>query len=75
MIQDKVTSDSLPLLGFTVKLPDKPEEEEVTNVFQLYQKKALYYSYREENNTAQRLEKRHIITPWKSTLRILFEFL
>ncbi|KAJ8265370.1 hypothetical protein COCON_G00144690 [Conger conger] len=52
--EDKVTSESLPLLGFTVKLPDRPEEEEVTNVFQLYQKKALYYTYREENHTAQR---------------------
>ncbi|XP_061114446.1 FYVE, RhoGEF and PH domain-containing protein 5-like isoform X2 [Conger conger] len=52
--KDKVTSESLPLLGFTVKLPDRPEEEEVTNVFQLYQKKALYYTYREENHTAQR---------------------
>ncbi|XP_064154772.1 FYVE, RhoGEF and PH domain-containing protein 5-like isoform X1 [Anguilla rostrata] len=52
--EDKVASESLPLLGFTVKLPDKPEEEEATNVFQLYHKKTLYYTYREENNTAQR---------------------
>ncbi|KAJ8370547.1 hypothetical protein SKAU_G00105750 [Synaphobranchus kaupii] len=53
-LNDKVTSESLPLLGFTVKLPDRPEGEEATNVFQLYHKKTLYYTYREENNTAQR---------------------
>ncbi|KAI1892739.1 hypothetical protein AGOR_G00136640 [Albula goreensis] len=52
--EEKVASESLPLLGFTVKLPDRPEVEEATNVFQLYQKKTLYYNHREENNTAQR---------------------
>ncbi|KAJ8257893.1 hypothetical protein GJAV_G00190860 [Gymnothorax javanicus] len=52
--KDKAPPESLPLLGFTVKLPDRPVEEEATNVFQLYQNKTLYYTYREENNTAQR---------------------
>ncbi|KAJ8408150.1 hypothetical protein AAFF_G00263780 [Aldrovandia affinis] len=52
--KDKVASESLPLLGFTVKLPDRPEGEEAAHVLQLYQKKTLYYTYREEPNTAQR---------------------
>uniref|UniRef100_A0A8C3A1I6 Uncharacterized protein n=1 Tax=Cyclopterus lumpus TaxID=8103 RepID=A0A8C3A1I6_CYCLU len=52
--EEKVASESLPLLGFTVKLPDKREEEEA-NVFQLYHKNTLYYSFRAEDNyTAQR---------------------
>ncbi|XP_056293891.1 FYVE, RhoGEF and PH domain-containing protein 5-like isoform X3 [Pseudoliparis swirei] len=52
--KEKVASESLPLLGFTVKLPDKREEEEA-NIFQLYHKNTLYYSFRAEDNyTAQR---------------------
>ncbi|KAG7472459.1 hypothetical protein MATL_G00108960 [Megalops atlanticus] len=53
--KDKVASESLPLLGFTVKLPERPEGEEAANVFQLYHKKTLYYTFRaEENHAAQR---------------------
>ncbi|XP_068450868.1 FYVE, RhoGEF and PH domain-containing protein 5b isoform X2 [Clinocottus analis] len=52
--EEKVASESLPLLGFTVKLPEKREEEEA-NIFQLYHKNTLYYSFRAEDNyTAQR---------------------
>ncbi|XP_034441054.1 FYVE, RhoGEF and PH domain-containing protein 5-like isoform X3 [Hippoglossus hippoglossus] len=51
--EEKVASESLPLLGFTVKLPDRHEEE--TNVFQLYHKNTLYYTFKAEDNyTAQR---------------------
>ncbi|KAM3877840.1 FYVE, RhoGEF and PH domain-containing protein 5-like [Diretmus argenteus] len=53
--EEKVASESLPLLGFTVKLPDRQELEEETNVFQLYHKKTLYYTFKaEDNHTAQR---------------------
>ncbi|KAJ8409394.1 hypothetical protein AAFF_G00235920 [Aldrovandia affinis] len=53
--EDKVASESLPLLGFTVKLPEKVEGEEAANVFQLYHKKTLYYTFRaEDTSTALR---------------------
>ncbi|CDQ66655.1 unnamed protein product [Oncorhynchus mykiss] len=53
--EEKVASESLPLLGFTVKLPDRPGGEETTNVFELYHKKTLYYTFKAENNhTAER---------------------
>ncbi|XP_036388925.1 FYVE, RhoGEF and PH domain-containing protein 5-like isoform X2 [Megalops cyprinoides] len=53
--EDKVASESLPLLGFTVKLPERPEGEDSANVFQLYHKKTLYYTFRaEDNHAAQR---------------------
>ncbi|XP_034726084.1 FYVE, RhoGEF and PH domain-containing protein 5-like isoform X2 [Etheostoma cragini] len=53
--EEKVASESLPLLGFTVKLPDKQLGEEESNVFQLYHKNTLYYSFKAEDNyTAQR---------------------
>ncbi|KAM4612824.1 FYVE, RhoGEF and PH domain-containing protein 5b isoform 2-T2 [Polymixia lowei] len=53
--KEKVASESLPLLGFTVKLPDRQEGEEVANVFQLYHKKTLFYTFKAEDNyTAQR---------------------
>ncbi|XP_069563829.1 FYVE, RhoGEF and PH domain-containing protein 5b isoform X1 [Brachyistius frenatus] len=53
--EEKVASESLPLLGFTVKLPDQPEGNEEANVFQLYHKNTLFYSFRAEDNfTAQR---------------------
>ncbi|XP_028262577.1 FYVE, RhoGEF and PH domain-containing protein 5b isoform X2 [Parambassis ranga] len=53
--KEKVASESLPLLGFTVKLPDKPEGDEESTVFQLYHKNTLYYTFRAEDNfTAQR---------------------
>ncbi|XP_047440244.1 FYVE, RhoGEF and PH domain-containing protein 5-like isoform X2 [Mugil cephalus] len=49
--KEKVASESLPLLGFTVKLPDRHERD----VFQLYHKNTLYYSFKAEDNyTAQR---------------------
>lgn len=55
-LQEKVAAESLPLLGFTVKLPDKPEgEEEEANIFQLYHKNTLYYTFKAiDNHTAQR---------------------
>ncbi|XP_044205920.1 FYVE, RhoGEF and PH domain-containing protein 5-like isoform X1 [Thunnus albacares] len=53
--EEKVASESLPLLGFTVKLPDKQRGEEEANVFQLYHKHTLYYTFKAEDNyTAQR---------------------
>ncbi|CAB1353784.1 unnamed protein product [Coregonus sp. 'balchen'] len=53
--EEKVASESLPLLGFTVKLPDRPGGEETTNVFELYHKKTLYYTFKaEDNHTAKR---------------------
>ncbi|XP_039971896.1 FYVE, RhoGEF and PH domain-containing protein 5-like isoform X2 [Xiphias gladius] len=53
--EEKVASESLPLLGFTVKLPDQQEGEEEANVFQLYHKNTLYYTFKAEDNyTAQR---------------------
>nr|XP_020463561.1 FYVE, RhoGEF and PH domain-containing protein 5-like isoform X2 [Monopterus albus] len=54
--EETVASESLPLLGFTVKLPDKQEEEE-GSIFQLYHKSTLYYTFKAEDNyTAQRWE-------------------
>uniref|UniRef100_A0A667YX98 FYVE, RhoGEF and PH domain containing 5a n=1 Tax=Myripristis murdjan TaxID=586833 RepID=A0A667YX98_9TELE len=54
--QDKVASESLPLQGFTVKLSERPEGEESSNVFQLYHKKTLYYTFRaDDQHTARRL--------------------
>lgn len=53
--EEKVASETLPLLGFTVKLPDKHEGDEEANVFQLYHKHTLYYTFKAEDNfTAQR---------------------
>ncbi|XP_054473877.1 FYVE, RhoGEF and PH domain-containing protein 5-like isoform X2 [Anoplopoma fimbria] len=53
--EEKVASESLPLLGFTVKLPDKQGREEEANIFQLYHKNTLFYSFKAEDNyTAQR---------------------
>ncbi|XP_068172315.1 FYVE, RhoGEF and PH domain-containing protein 5b isoform X2 [Antennarius striatus] len=54
--EEKVASESLPLLGFTVKLPNKQEgEDEVSNIFQLYHKNTLYYTFKAvDNHTAQR---------------------
>ncbi|KAK6474094.1 FYVE protein [Huso huso] len=55
-LQDKVATESLPLLGFTVKLPGKVEGgTEPALVFQLYHKKTLYYTFQSEDAyTAQR---------------------
>lgn len=47
--QDKVASESLPLQGFTVKLTERPEREESSNVFHLYHKKTLYYTFRADD--------------------------
>uniref|UniRef100_A0A673CRV6 FYVE, RhoGEF and PH domain containing 5a n=1 Tax=Sphaeramia orbicularis TaxID=375764 RepID=A0A673CRV6_9TELE len=53
--EEKVASESLPLLGFTVKLPDRQQGLEEANVFQLYHKNTLYYTFKAEDNyTAQR---------------------
>ncbi|XP_029908214.1 FYVE, RhoGEF and PH domain-containing protein 5 isoform X2 [Myripristis murdjan] len=53
--KDKVASESLPLQGFTVKLSERPEGEESSNVFQLYHKKTLYYTFRaDDQHTARR---------------------
>ncbi|CAJ1051045.1 FYVE%2C RhoGEF and PH domain-containing protein 5-like isoform X2 [Xyrichtys novacula] len=53
--EEKVASESLPLLGFTVKLPDRYEGEEEANIFHLYHKNTLYYSFKASDNyTAQR---------------------
>lgn len=54
--QEKVASETLPLLGFTVKLPDgHPSEEEEASIFQLYHKNTLYYTFKAaDNHTAQR---------------------
>ncbi|KAM8914313.1 FYVE, RhoGEF and PH domain-containing protein 5b isoform 2-T2 [Spinachia spinachia] len=53
--EEKVASESLPLLGFTVKLPDQLGMEEEANIFQLYHKNTLYYSFKAKDNyTAQR---------------------
>ncbi|XP_061146218.1 FYVE, RhoGEF and PH domain-containing protein 5 isoform X1 [Syngnathus typhle] len=53
--EDKVASESLPLQGFTVKLTERPEGDEGSNVFQLYHKKTLYYTFRaDDHHTARR---------------------
>uniref|UniRef100_A0A8C3GFE5 FYVE, RhoGEF and PH domain containing 5 n=1 Tax=Cairina moschata TaxID=8855 RepID=A0A8C3GFE5_CAIMO len=50
---DKVATESLPLLGFTIA-PEK-EEGSTDTVFHLYHKQTLFYSFRaEDNNSAQR---------------------
>lgn len=54
-LQEKVASESLPLQGFTVKLTERPEGEESSNVFHLYHKKTLYYTFRADDpHTARR---------------------
>ncbi|NXU90721.1 FGD5 protein, partial [Xiphorhynchus elegans] len=51
--EDKVATESLPLLGFTIA-PEK-EEGSTDTVFHLYHKQSLFYSFRaEDNNSAQR---------------------
>uniref|UniRef100_A0A8C0U4Y2 FYVE, RhoGEF and PH domain containing 5 n=1 Tax=Cyanistes caeruleus TaxID=156563 RepID=A0A8C0U4Y2_CYACU len=51
--EDKVATESLPLLGFTIT-PEK-EEGSVDTVFHLYHKQTLFYSFRaEDNNSAHR---------------------
>ncbi|KAF7664512.1 hypothetical protein LDENG_00173400 [Lucifuga dentata] len=53
--EDKEASESLSLQGFTVKLTERPEGEESSNVFHLYHKKTLYYSFRaDDHHTARR---------------------
>ncbi|XP_077582487.1 FYVE, RhoGEF and PH domain-containing protein 5b [Stigmatopora nigra] len=54
--EEKVASESLPLLGFTVKLPDSPQgDDDASNMFQLYHKNTLFYTFKAEDNfTAQR---------------------
>ncbi|XP_077181424.1 FYVE, RhoGEF and PH domain-containing protein 5 isoform X2 [Paroedura picta] len=51
--EDKVATESLPLLGFTI-VPDK-EDRNMDAVFHLYHKQTLFYSFRaEDNNSTQR---------------------
>ncbi|XP_073681607.1 protein kinase C delta type-like [Garra rufa] len=52
--EDKVASESLPLQGFTVKLSDRSEGEDKDNVFQLYHKKTLYYTFRADDQPTAR---------------------
>ncbi|XP_048878404.1 FYVE, RhoGEF and PH domain-containing protein 5-like isoform X2 [Brienomyrus brachyistius] len=53
--EDREAAESLPLRGFTVKLPEKPEGDEASSVFQLYHKKTLYCTFRaEDTHTARR---------------------
>ncbi|XP_035517446.1 FYVE, RhoGEF and PH domain-containing protein 5 isoform X2 [Morone saxatilis] len=53
--KDKVASESLPLQGFTVKLTERPDGEESSNMFHLYHKKTLYYTFRaDDQDTARR---------------------
>uniref|UniRef100_A0A8C0B6G2 FYVE, RhoGEF and PH domain containing 5 n=1 Tax=Buteo japonicus TaxID=224669 RepID=A0A8C0B6G2_9AVES len=53
LMEDKVATESLPLLGFTIA-PEK-EEGSMDTVFHLYHKQTLFYSFRaEDNNSAQR---------------------
>ncbi|KAM6927727.1 FYVE, RhoGEF and PH domain-containing protein 5 [Xenentodon cancila] len=56
--EDKVASESLPLQGFTVKLTERPEGEESSNVFHLYHKRTLYYTFRaDDQHSASRWVK------------------
>ncbi|XP_061474430.1 FYVE, RhoGEF and PH domain-containing protein 5 isoform X3 [Rhineura floridana] len=51
--EDKVATESLPLLGFTI-VPEK-EDGNMDAVFHLYHKQTLFYSFRaEDNNAAER---------------------
>nr|XP_009938276.1 PREDICTED: FYVE, RhoGEF and PH domain-containing protein 5 [Opisthocomus hoazin] len=51
--EDKVATESLPLLGFTIA-PEK-DEGSMDTIFHLYHKQTLFYSFRaEDNNSAQR---------------------
>ncbi|KAM3621326.1 uncharacterized protein V6R79_009710 [Siganus canaliculatus] len=52
--KDKVASESLPLQGFTVKVTERPEGEESSNVFHLYRKKTLYYTFRADDQLTAR---------------------
>uniref|UniRef100_A0A3Q0RR35 FYVE, RhoGEF and PH domain containing 5a n=1 Tax=Amphilophus citrinellus TaxID=61819 RepID=A0A3Q0RR35_AMPCI len=65
--EDKVASESLPLQGFTVKLTERPEGEESSNVFHLYHKKTLYYTFKaDDQNTARRsveISMKSVLTP------------
>ncbi|KAI1234605.1 FYVE, partial [Lamprotornis superbus] len=55
--EDKVATESLPLLGFTIA-PEK-EEGSMDTVFHLYHKQTLFYSFRaEDNNSAHRYGNR-----------------
>ncbi|NWW47904.1 FGD5 protein, partial [Pedionomus torquatus] len=55
--EDKVATESLPLLGFTIA-PEK-EEGSTDTVFHLYHKQTLFYSFRAEDNiSAQRYGRR-----------------
>ncbi|XP_038596575.1 FYVE, RhoGEF and PH domain-containing protein 5 [Tachyglossus aculeatus] len=53
--EDKVATESMPLLGFTIS-PEKEEgSSEVGPIFHLYHKQTLFYSFRaEDSNSSQR---------------------
>ncbi|XP_039766110.1 FYVE, RhoGEF and PH domain-containing protein 5 isoform X2 [Ornithorhynchus anatinus] len=53
--EDKVATESMPLLGFTIS-PEKEEgSSEVGPIFHLYHKQTLFYSFKaEDSNSAQR---------------------
>uniref|UniRef100_A0A8D2JMW8 FYVE, RhoGEF and PH domain containing 5 n=1 Tax=Sciurus vulgaris TaxID=55149 RepID=A0A8D2JMW8_SCIVU len=55
LTEDKVATESIPLLGFTIA-PEKEEgSSEVGPVFHLYHKKTLFYSFKAEtSSSAQR---------------------
>ncbi|XP_028301633.1 FYVE, RhoGEF and PH domain-containing protein 5 isoform X2 [Gouania willdenowi] len=52
--KDKVPAESLPLQGFSVKLPDRPNGEDSNNVFHLYHKKTLYYTFKADDHLTAR---------------------
>ncbi|XP_056129111.1 FYVE, RhoGEF and PH domain-containing protein 5 isoform X2 [Lampris incognitus] len=58
--EDKVASESLPLQGFTVKMSERPDGEESNNIFQLYHKKTLYYTFRADDQ--------HIARRWVNAM-------
>ncbi|KAG7270246.1 hypothetical protein CRUP_013963 [Coryphaenoides rupestris] len=52
--EDKVASESLPLQGLTVKLPQRPEDGGGSSIFQLYHRKTLCFSFRAEDQQSAR---------------------
>uniref|UniRef100_A0AAV2M447 Uncharacterized protein n=1 Tax=Knipowitschia caucasica TaxID=637954 RepID=A0AAV2M447_KNICA len=53
--EEKIAAETLPLLGFTVKPPDRVVGDDEPTVFQLYHKNTLFYTFKAEDNfTAQR---------------------
>ena len=73
-----MASEILPLQSFTVMLTERPEGEESSNMFQLYHKKTLYYTFRaDDQHTARRSGYTHTHTgrhTYTSTIFMLFTF-